>query len=57
MVVREQEDLVHAPFAQAEIGPLEELRLVALERRLEADLADGRDAELVGELEGGAWGL
>jgi DNA-binding SARP family transcriptional activator/ABC-type oligopeptide transport system substrate-binding subunit/outer membrane protein assembly factor BamB len=45
------EDLVHAPFAQAEIGPLEELRLVALERRIEADLADGRDAELVGELE------
>ena len=45
------EDLVHAPFAQAEIGPLEELRQSALERRLEADLADGRDAELVGELE------
>jgi len=45
------EDLVHAPFAQAEIGPLEELRLSALERRLEADLADGRDAELVSELE------
>ena len=45
------EDLVHAPFAQAEIGPLEELRLIALEQRLEADLADGRDAELVGELE------
>jgi DNA-binding SARP family transcriptional activator len=45
------EDLVHAPFAQTEIGPLDELRLSALERRLEADLADGRDAELVGELE------
>jgi DNA-binding SARP family transcriptional activator/ABC-type transport system substrate-binding protein len=45
------EDLVHAPFAQDEIGPLEELRLIALELRLEADLADGRDAELVGELE------
>jgi DNA-binding SARP family transcriptional activator len=45
------EDLVHAPFAQAEIGPLEELRFVALERRIEADLADGRAAELVGELE------
>jgi DNA-binding SARP family transcriptional activator/ABC-type transport system substrate-binding protein len=45
------EDLVHAPFAQDEIGPLEELRLIALERRLEAELADGRDAELVGELE------
>jgi DNA-binding SARP family transcriptional activator/ABC-type oligopeptide transport system substrate-binding subunit len=45
------EDLVHAPFAQAEIGPLEELRLSALERRIEADLADGQAAELVGELE------
>jgi DNA-binding SARP family transcriptional activator len=45
------EDLVHAPFAQAEIGRLEELRLVALEQRLEADLAVGRHAELVGELE------
>jgi DNA-binding SARP family transcriptional activator len=45
------EDLVHAPFAQDEIGPLEELRLIALERRLEADLSDGRDTELVGELE------
>jgi DNA-binding SARP family transcriptional activator/ABC-type oligopeptide transport system substrate-binding subunit len=45
------EDLVHAPFVQTEIGPLEELRLIGLERRIEADLADGRDAELVGELE------
>ncbi|HEY3192381.1 MAG TPA: BTAD domain-containing putative transcriptional regulator [Solirubrobacterales bacterium] len=45
------EDLVHAPFAQAEIGPLEELRLSALERRIEADLAEGHDVELVGELE------
>jgi DNA-binding SARP family transcriptional activator/ABC-type transport system substrate-binding protein len=45
------EDLVHAPFAQAEIGRLEELRLGALEQRLEADLAVGRHAEVVGELE------
>jgi DNA-binding SARP family transcriptional activator/ABC-type transport system substrate-binding protein len=45
------EDLIHAPFAQDEIGPLEELRLITLERRLEAELAIGRDAELVGELE------
>jgi DNA-binding SARP family transcriptional activator/ABC-type transport system substrate-binding protein len=45
------EDLVHAPFAQAEIGRLEDLRLGALERRLEADLAVGRYAEVVGELE------
>ena len=45
------EDLVHAPFAQDELGPLEELRVTALERRLEADLADGRGAELVRELD------
>jgi ABC-type transport system substrate-binding protein len=45
------EDLVHAPFAQAEIGRLEDLRLSALERRLEADLAVGRHADVVGELE------
>jgi DNA-binding SARP family transcriptional activator/ABC-type transport system substrate-binding protein len=45
------EDLVHAPFAQAEIGRLEDLRLGALEQRLEADLAVGRHAEVVGELE------
>jgi DNA-binding SARP family transcriptional activator/ABC-type oligopeptide transport system substrate-binding subunit len=45
------EDLVHAPFAQAEIGRLEEVRLGALEQRLEADLAVGRHAEVVGELE------
>jgi DNA-binding SARP family transcriptional activator/ABC-type transport system substrate-binding protein len=45
------EDLVNAPFAQAEIGRLEELRLGALEQRLEADLVVGRHAEVVGELE------
>ena len=44
-------DLSYDPFAQREAERLEELRLVALERRLEADLALGRDAELVGELE------
>ncbi len=38
-------------FAQTEIGRLEELRIAALEERLEADLALGRQAELVGELE------
>jgi len=38
-------------FAQAEIGRLEELRLALLEDRLDADLACGRDTELVGELE------
>jgi DNA-binding SARP family transcriptional activator len=44
-------DLQREPFAQAEIRRLEELRLVALERRIDADLALGRRAELVGELE------
>ncbi len=38
-------------FARNEIGRLEELRLVALELRLEADLALGRAREIVGELE------
>jgi predicted ATPase/DNA-binding SARP family transcriptional activator len=39
-------------FAQAEIRRLEELRWAALEARVDAELALGRDAELVGELEG-----
>ena len=39
------------PFAQAEIPRLEEQRLTALQARVEADLALGRHAELVGELE------
>jgi DNA-binding SARP family transcriptional activator len=43
-------DLAQESFAQPEINRLEELRLAALERRLAADLALGRDAELVGEL-------
>ena len=38
-------------FARDEIGRLEELRLVALEHRLEVDLALGRHAEAVPELE------
>jgi DNA-binding SARP family transcriptional activator len=38
-------------FAQAEIARLEELRLSCLERRIGDDLAAGRHAELVGELE------
>jgi DNA-binding SARP family transcriptional activator len=38
-------------FAQIEIGRLEELRLACLEERIEADLANGRSAELVGELD------
>ena len=44
-------DLADASFARAEILRLEELRLGALELRLEADLARGRAAELVAELE------
>ena len=38
-------------FAQAAIGRLEEIRLAALELRIDADLALGRHHELVGELE------
>src|SRR5919106_5350724 len=45
------EDLAHVPFAAEEIRRLEELRLAALEERLDADLAVGRHAELVAELE------
>ena len=44
-------DVPPSPAVVAEVTRLEELRLVALEERLEADLADGRHAELVGELE------
>jgi hypothetical protein len=39
-------------FAQAEIRRLEELRLVALGERIEADLELGRHGDVVGELEG-----
>src|SRR5262249_35224466 len=39
------------PFAQIEGGRLDDLRVAALEERIEADLALGRHAELVGELE------
>jgi DNA-binding SARP family transcriptional activator len=44
-------DLAHEEWAQPEINRLEELRMGALERRFEADLELGRNAELVGELE------
>ena len=44
-------DLAWEPFAQAEIVRLEELRLVALEDRIDADLALGRHGQLVGDLE------
>jgi DNA-binding SARP family transcriptional activator/tetratricopeptide (TPR) repeat protein len=44
-------DLAYERFAQKEIGRLEELHLAALEERLDADLALGRHADLIGELE------
>ena len=43
-------DLAYEPFAQAAIARLDELRLAALERRIEADLALARHAEVVPEL-------
>ena len=44
-------DFAGEPFAQVETVRLEELRLAALETRVEADLAQGLHAELVPELE------
>ena len=44
-------DFAYEPFAQSEIARLDELRQACLERRIEADLAAGRHADLVGELE------
>ena len=43
--------LGYEPFAQQAIGRLEELRVGALEDRINADLQLGRDRELVPELE------
>jgi len=43
-------DLAYEPFAVEEAARLEELRLAALEDRIEADLARGRQRELVPEL-------
>lgn len=45
-------DMADEPFARLAAGRLEELRLVALEKRIEADLACARHAEVVGELRG-----
>jgi DNA-binding SARP family transcriptional activator len=45
-------DFPYEPFAQSEISRLEDLRLAATEARIEAELALGRHAELVAELEG-----
>jgi len=44
-------DLAYEPFAQSQIARLQELRLVALEHRVDADLALGEAAALVPELE------
>lgn len=44
-------DVRFEDFAQSEIARLEELRLAALEARVEADLRCGRSDQVVGELE------
>jgi DNA-binding SARP family transcriptional activator len=44
-------DLADEPCARTVAARLDELRLVALERAIDADLACGRDAELIAELE------
>ncbi len=44
-------DFAHESFAQPEIARLEESRLAALEERIDAELALGEHARLVGELE------
>lgn len=43
-------DFQYEPFAATEIARLEELRLTAIEARVEADLACGHHASLIGEL-------
>ena len=45
-------DVAYEPFARPEIERLEELRVAALEDQIEAELAVGDGATLVGELEG-----
>ena len=45
------QDFAYDDFAGAEIARLEELRVQALETRIEADLQRGLSGELVGELE------
>ena len=44
-------EFAYEPWARSEIGRLEELRLSALEDRIDADLAVGRDGALVAEIE------
>ncbi|MFW6204446.1 MAG: BTAD domain-containing putative transcriptional regulator [Actinomycetota bacterium] len=45
-------DFTYEPFAQAEIASLEEMRLTAVEERVDADMALGLHRKLIGELEG-----
>ena len=49
--VRLSADFAYEPFAQNETARLEELRLTAVEERIEAELELGGAAELVGGLE------
>jgi predicted ATPase/DNA-binding SARP family transcriptional activator len=44
-------EVAYRPFAQAEIRRLDELRLTALEARIDAELQLGRHAALIGDLE------
>jgi DNA-binding SARP family transcriptional activator len=44
-------DLLYEEFVQVPVGRLEEVRLAALEDRIEAELALGRHGSLIGELE------
>ena len=44
-------DLAYEEFARTEVERLEELRLVAVEERIEAELALGHHDRLVAELE------
>ena len=45
------DDVAFFPFAQGQVERLGEMRLAALADRIDADLAVGRSAELVGELQ------
>jgi DNA-binding SARP family transcriptional activator/ABC-type branched-subunit amino acid transport system substrate-binding protein/DNA-binding beta-propeller fold protein YncE len=45
-------DLENEPFAQAELPRLVELQLAAIEERFDAELALGREHELISEIEG-----